>query len=455
MSLALDADQLQAVGARTLDFLKKAAPDAQAEIYVSRVVDRGLELREGKLETLHESAEEGVGIRIIRGGRGGFAFCVGVESETIEAASRSLLEQLKFLPPDEHKVLPESAPVKIDDAIAGTLLDETLLDADADSRLERMRKLESDTLKADKRVKRVLRVGYGESRGAVSIVNTRGVSAFEQGTSCGVSVSAVAEGSGETQVGSAASSGRRFTDLDFDKIPSDAAFRTVALLDGKKLPTARRSIVFDPWVAPELLELIAGMLSADSVQRGRSLLAGKRGKRVGSDLATFVDDPLRRGGPASAFFDGEGVPTRRKVPIDGGCVRDYFYDAATAHKEGVESNGSAGRASYKSLAGPGSSNFYLEPGTLTREALFEDTKSGILVLELMGMHTADPVSGEFSVGLSGVEIKDGRLGSAVKGAMLSGNLLDLLDRLDAVADDLSFYGACASPTFRVRDLTVA
>lgn len=455
MTVALEPDRLQAVGERTLEWLRREAPGVEAELYVSRVVDRGLELREGRLETLHESAEDGVGIRVISGGRGGFAFCVGLQKETIETACRRLLEQLPYLPPDPHKVLPVGRAAMIDDSIAATLNDPGLLDADVDSRLDAMRELEAATLRADKRVQRVLRVGYGESRGAVSILNTRGVSAREEGTSCGVSVAAVAEAAGETQVGSAASSGRRYGDLDFDRVAKDAAFRTAAVLGGKKLPTARRSIVFDPWVAGELLELVAGMLSADAVQRGRSLLAGKRGKRVGSELVTFVDDPLRRAGPASAFFDGEGVPTRRKAPIDGGVVRDYFYDAATASKDGVESNGSAGRASYKSLAGPGSSNFYLEPGTLTREALLEDTKSGILVLELMGMHTADPVSGEFSVGLSGVEIKDGSLGSAVRGAMLSGNLLDLLGRLDAVADDLSFYGACASPTFRVRDLTVA
>jgi PmbA protein len=185
------------------------------------------------------------------------------------------------------------------------------------------------------------------------------------------------------------------------------------------------------------------------------LLAGKRGKRVGSALATFIDDPLRQAGLASSIFDGEGVPTRRKVPIDAGVVRDYFYDTAAASKDGCESNGSAGRGSFRGLPSPGSSNFYLEPGAMTREALLEDTRDGILVLELMGMHTADPVSGEFSVGLAGVEIKDGKLGGAVRGAMVSGNLLDLLDRLDAVADDLVFYGSSAAPTFRVRDLTVA
>lgn len=451
---ALDADKLQALGEQSLDWVRREAPGVDAELYLSRVVDRGLELREGRLETLHESVEEGVGVRLIRDGRAGFAFCVGLELPQVQATVRRVLEQLPFLPPDPHKALP-CGHGAADEALARTLLDRGLLEAPVDAHLEAMRGLEAATLAADKRVKRVLRVGYGESRGAVAILNTRGVLAHEEGTSCGISVSAVAEAAGEVQVASAASTGRRYADLDLGRIAADAAFRTVSALGGRKLPTARRAVVFDPWVAGELIELIAAMLSADAVQRGRSLLAGKRGKRVGSALATFIDDPLRPAGLASSLFDGEGVLTRRKVPIDAGVVRDYFYDTPTASKEGVESNGSAGRGSYKGVPSPGSSNFYLEPGAMTREALLEDTQDGILVLELMGMHTADPVSGEFSVGLSGIELSGGKLGGAVRGAMVSGNLLDLLERLDAVADDLAFHSTSASPTFRVRDMTVA
>lgn len=455
MSLTLDEQAaLRSLGERALERLKRKDPSAEAEIYLSRVMDRGLELREGRLETKHESVEEGVGLRVFKDGRAGFAFCVGLELEKIQEQAERVLEQLPFLSPDPHKVLPGPAEAPRSD-IAGSLFDAGLLDAPAEERLDAMRRVEAATMAADRRLKRVLRVGYGESRGAVAILNSKGLTATEEGTSCGISVSAVAEAEGEVQVGSAASSARRYADLDFSKLGKEAAFRTVSLLASRKLPTARRAVVFDPWVAGELLELIAGMLSADSVQRGRSLLAGKIGKRVGSALATFIDDPLRAGGVASSLYDGEGVPTRRKVPIEAGVVREYFYDSASASKDGVASNGSAGRASFKGLPSPGSSNFYLAPGKTSRDALIKDTKDGILVLELMGMHTADPVSGEFSVGLSGVEISGGALGSGVRGAMVSGNLLDLLDRLDAVADDLSFFSSAASPTFRVRDLTVA
>ncbi|MDE2238031.1 MAG: TldD/PmbA family protein, partial [Elusimicrobia bacterium] len=97
----------------------------------------------------------------------------------------------------------------------------------------------------------------------------------------------------------------------------------------------------------------------------------------------------------------------------------------------------------------------LKPGTMSREELISGTSDGLLVLDVMGMHMADPISGEFSVGVSGLLIEKGKLAHPVKAAMLSGNLLDLLGRVDAVSDDLAFYGGMGAPTFRVADMTVA
>src|SRR6185436_2833894 len=117
------------------------------------------------------------------------------------------------------------------------------------------------------------------------------------------------------------------------------------------------------------------------------------------------------------------------------------------NKEGRASNGAAGRASYRGTPAPSSSNLYLEPGAISRDELIAETREGLLVFEVMGMHTTDPVSGEFSVGISGIAIENGRLTHGVRGAMLAGNVLQMLERVDAVADDLTFYGRLAAPTF--------
>ena len=92
---------------------------------------------------------------------------------------------------------------------------------------------------------------------------------------------------------------------------------------------------------------------------------------------------------------------------------------------------------------------------MTREDLIADTRSGLLVAEVLGMHMVDPVSGSFSVGVSALSIEKGLLGRPVKGAMISGNLLDLLSRVDGVASDLTFQGSLGAPTFRVSSLDVS
>ena len=243
--------------------------------------------------------------------------------------------------------------------------------------------------------------------------------------------------------------------LDFAAAGREAGLRASSLLGARRAKGGKRSVLFEPWVGVEFLELLAELLAADEVQGGRSLLAGKIGQSVASPLVTLRDDPRRPGGLGSCRFDDEGLPTRDKAMISAGVLREFFHDSFSAAREGLVSNGSAYRSSYASLPGPGASNFFMMPGTITLEALIADTRSGLLVAEVLGMHMVDPVSGAFSVGVSGLSIEKGRVAGPVKGAMLSGNLLDLLARVDGVASDLTFQGSLGSPTFRVSALDVA
>ncbi|MFI5351043.1 MAG: metallopeptidase TldD-related protein, partial [Elusimicrobiota bacterium] len=233
------------------------------------------------------------------------------------------------------------------------------------------------------------------------------------------------------------------------------ARRAVSSIGGGRTRSGRRAVVFEPWVAVEFLEVLAGLLSAEEVQNGRSLLAGRLLKKIASPLVTLRDDPRRFGGVASARFDDEGVPTRDKALIEGGVLRALLHDSATAARGGSPSNGCGYRDGWSGLPGPGPSNLFLAPGALSRDALIGGTNDGLLILEVLGTHMVDPVSGEFSVGVSGLEIEKGALARPFKGAMVAGGLLDLLSRVDAVADDLVFHGSFGSPTFRVAALDVA
>jgi PmbA protein len=435
-------------------WMKSRSSETQAELFLSSGEERSVSRREGERDGVEASESAGAGVRVVRDGRVGFAAAGGAGLEAIKDLYARAVEQLPHAEPDPRRVLPGPQAPAGDDALSATLWDETLFTSSWERIEARLKEAEA-AAEAAPRVARIMRVEYAESRGSVVVAGTSGLFASERGGSASVSLVVAAEDGAEVQLGEGYRAERRVADLDFAAAGREAGLRASSLLGARRVKGGKRAVLFEPWVAGEFLELLAALLSADEVQGGRSLLAGKLGQSVASPLVTLRDDPRRPGGLGSCRFDDEGVPTRDKAMISAGVLKGFYHDAFSAAREGLASNGCAYRESYASLPGPGASNLYLAPGKTTREALIADTRSGLLVVEVLGMHMVDPVSGAFSVGVSGLSIEKGLVAAPVKGAMISGNLLELLSRVDGVASDLTFQGSLGAPTFRISSLDVA
>ena len=203
------------------------------------------------------------------------------------------------------------------------------------------------------------------------------------------------------------------------------------------------------------LGMLSSALTAEAVQKGRSLFAGKVGQKVAAAEVSITDDGAKPDGILSMPFDGEGVPTQRTVLVEKGVLKGFLHNSYTAAKDGVSSTGNAVRGSYQSPPQLGSTNFYLAPGKWKPDAIIKDTGEGFYLTEVMGMHTANPISGDFSLGAAGIWIHNGELTTPVRGMVIAGNILELLERVDAVGSDLRFFGSRGAPTIRVASLTVS
>jgi PmbA protein len=444
---------LESAAAEAVSWMRGQSAELDAEIYLSRTRDRALARRDGARDGVEIAESLGAGVRVVSGGRVGFASAGGADPATLRALWRRAVEQLPHVEADPCRGLPGPSADAPDAAFAASLWDDTLFSRSWDELEAKLAAAEAAASCGGKA--RVLRSELAESRGEVVVANTRGLLSSERGGSVSVSVSSAAEDGAETQVGEGYRCARRFDALDASAAGQEAARRALAALGAGRARSGRRAVVFEPWVAVEFLELLEGLLSAEEVQGGRSLLAGRMDEKIASSLVTLRDEPRRPGGPASARFDDEGVPTRDKTLVEAGVLRGLLYDSVTAARDKTASNGCGYRDGWSGLPGPGASNFLLCPGTTTRERLISGTRDGLLVLEVLGAHMVDPVSGEFSVGVSGFELERGALARPFKGAMIAGGLLDLLARVDAVADDFLFSGSLGSPTFRVSALDVA
>jgi PmbA protein len=235
-------------------------------------------------------------------------------------------------------------------------------------------------------------------------------------------------------------------------VGQEAARRTLRQLGPRKVETCEAPVVFDPDAARSIVGTFAGCLLGGAIWRRSSYLLEREGTVVASPLVTLIDDPLIPRAPGSRAFDGEGVPSRRNLVVDQGNLKTFLLDSYAARKLSKATTASAARGGGSVSAS--TSNFSLQPGSQTRDALLASTKRGLYVTEMMGQGF-NPVTGDFSRGASGYWIENGELAFPVSEITISSNLDTMMKGIDAVADDLDLKTSTASPTFRVATMTIS
>jgi PmbA protein len=236
---------------------------------------------------------------------------------------------------------------------------------------------------------------------------------------------------------------------------SEAVDRATRLLGATKPATVVVPVVLDQHAAAAFLGVLVGALSADSVQKGRSLFASRAGEVVASEAITLVDDGRLLAGPAAAPFDDEGVPTRRTWLIQRGRLAQFLHNTYTARRGGTLSTRNAGRAGYRSPPGVSATNLVLEPGKLRLPDLLARAEGGVYVQDVTGVYSgANPISGQFSVGATGLRIAGGALGEPLREMTIASTLLDMLASVGATGAELRFLGSIGTAAVLLQQMTI-
>jgi PmbA protein len=443
-----------------VDIIKLA--DSVESILVSRPLDGyeimtghsstlSIEAREGKVDTFKSAEPVGVSIRLLKNGGMGFSYSSSFDPRDLENMVDNALTGALAQCADDANLLPSPSPWQ---EMPG-LFDPDLAGVELSRKIERALELEQRALALDRRIKRVRKATYGESVYSIHLRNSNGVSGWYRGSSVSSSLAALAEENGDSQMGWDFDFAVRFADIDLAAIAQRAVARSVGMLGANTIPTMRAPVVLDNQVAGDFLELLAPAFSAENLYKGKSLLKGKEGAGLFSPLVTIRDDGTLPGGMATSPFDGEGVPHRNNLLVEKGVVRSFLYDTRYGAKLGVPSSGNSARGGVKGLPHLGVSNFFIERGVSSAGDLLAGISRGMLLTGLIGMHTANPVSGDFSVGATGFLIEDGRVTMPVKGVAIAGNVLDIFANVEMVGDDLRFYSSVGSPSLRITSLDIS
>ena len=444
------------------DVVKKALKrgcDA-AEVFIRSSSGISAEAKDGKVEAMEVSKDVGIALKVIKGQRLGFAFTTNPQE--IENTINAAIDAAKWTAVDEYLDIPEHMP-------AGEVLifDEQIKNISEETVIKNALLLEKSALAFDKRIKKIRKAEVGAGEGSTTIANSKGVNISYEGTYYSAHVTTLAgDDNGDNQMGWDFAGSRRMSDVDIKIVGNRASKRAVELLGSRKISAVKAPVILCPSVAVGFLEILSASLSAEAVQKQRSFLAGKVGQTIMSTLVDIVDDGTMQWGTGTKPFDDEGVPVSNKTVISKGVLNNYFYNTYAAKKAGVRSTGNAVRGSHKALPGIDVTNFYLKPEENQHSAvsgqqseknnkLIKSLSKGILVLNAMGLHTANPISGDFSIGISGLWIENGETAYPIKEAVMSGNILDLFKKLEALGGDMEFYGNIGSPSLLIGDMDIS
>ncbi len=443
---------------RARRLLESARGDEQIEVYVSRGVDTDVEVYEGSVEKLTTAASAGVGIRILVDGAGGARVGMAWAGSLDEGAVADALDQARdnarFATEDEFLAFARPDGV----APAGmSLRDESVLATPLNDKIALAVELERRVRAGDPRIRQVESAAYSDFVSEGALASTVGVEANYARSGAYLSVEAIASDGTSDQTGYGLSAARRTLDLDLDAAATDAIIRSTRMLGATRPSTRRTVVVFDPRTAATVLAIIGGALSGEAVVRGRSFFAGRLGEVVASSAVTVVDDPTDARHFAASNFDGEGLACRRNVLIEHGELRAFVYDTVAARRAGTTSTGSAVRAGIAGTPSAGPRALAMLAGLHSQEEILASVGQGLYVDSLTGVHSGvNPISGDFSVGVTGLMIRDGQLGEPVREVTVASTLQRmLLDVAYVGADTTWLPGVAAGQTLAIADLAIS
>jgi PmbA protein len=425
----------------------------QVEVYVARSADLDMRVHKGDVEQLSSSVTEGIGIRVVDGGRQGFAYAGTLDPSVLEEVLADARDNASFSTVDHDAGLAEPdgvAPAPLDLVRPGvsetTTADKVALALD----------LEARTLAIDPRI-RIEAADYGDADIETAVATSTGIRAGSRRTVCSVTVAAMVADADDTKTGYGYSVSREPSALDLDRAARDAAERAIRLLGARQPATQRTAMVLEPRMTGALLGIIGGTLNGEAVLKGRSLFTNRVGEAIASQLVTLVDDPTVAEAYGAAPFDAEGLATRRNTLVERGVLQGFLHNTYTGRRSGTGSTGSAVRGGFKSTPGVGARALTLQPGSRVLDELLRDIGDAVLVQSMTGLHSGvNPISGDFSVGIEGMLVRGGEPTEPIREATVASTLQRMLLEIDAVGADLEWLpGGAAGVTLVIRDVTLS
>lgn len=434
--------------------VERAQEGELVEAFVTRSRTTEIKAYEGEVESLNSASSAGIAVRVVVGGRQGFAYTGAIDEASLSETLEEARDNARFAGVDECNTVASPDGVEPPDLVMDT---GKLAGTPVDRKVELAVELERASRAASPLVRGVETAMYGDDVSTTAVATSTGVRAESESAVCYLATFVMAGDPAETQTGFWYSVGRSVDELDVDDAVSQAVTRAVRMLGAKQPPSRRLTVVLEPFVTAQFLSLIGSTLTGEAVLKGYSPFGDRVGESIGAPSVTLVEDPTDPEAFGASRYDDEGLASRRVPLVDAGVLRGFVHNAYTGTRSGQGSTGSASRAALAAPVGVGCRALALTPGTMSAEEVLASVGDGLLVQQVKGLHSGvNPISGDFSAGADGLLIRDGQIAEPVREITIASTLQRMLQDVVAVGSDVHRLPmSAAGLTLAVGDVTMS
>ncbi len=441
---------------QALGLAKEMGAD-EADVLVSHETALSYSCRLGKPEHSERAESRGLGLRVLVADKEGYRQALvsmgSWEKPDVKTAAERAVAMARAAPTDPYAGLAEEGQLFKEERVP----DLELFDPLGEPSLDWCRTQAETAEEAARAVEGVTNSDGAEASYGCSKSLLATSQGFMQGTEeshYGLSCAVLAGEGGGMETDYAYRSTCFAQDLPApETVGVEAATRAVARLAPRKIKSGSFPVLFEPRTARSLVGIFASAVNGEAVARGSSFLSEAMGEVICPAGVGIYDDPLRKRGLRSQWFDGEGVACAKRALLDEeGRLQTWLLDSRSARRLGQSSTGHAARG-LASPPSPSATNLYMAAGTLSKDALMAEMGQGLLITDLFGMGV-NKVTGDYSQGAAGFWVEQGQIAYPVHEITIASHLRTMLQTITP-ANDLAFDYGINAPTLRVEQMTIA
>lgn len=400
--------------------LDNGCSDARVSVYTG--TDNSFEYRDTQLDKLEQSSENGMSIQLYVDSRYSSYSTNRLDKDELKKFISKGIEATRYLAKDEFRKLPDPGRYYKGDGKGLGIYDNNLEKVSVDDKLALIKENVNEVYNTDPRLISVS-AGYSDGTSNSYAVNSKGFEGESETTYYSLSASTSMKGDGDARPSSYWYDSSIFWDkLQKKNIGKIAYERTLRKLGQEKIESGVFKMLVDNMSITRLLSPLVSAIYGSSIQQKSSFLIDKIGNKIISDKITLVDDPHIKNARGARWFDGEGVATQKRDVISNGVLNMYYLDTYYAGKLNME----------PTIQSP--SILALKLGSKNFDQILSSVDKGIWVTGFNGGNS-NATTGDFSFGIEGFLIENGKATKPLNEMNITGNLLALWENVEEIGND--------------------